>query len=117
MAYVSSELARAGAAVIAAPVAAKAAARDAIKSTVLQTAGPGGNFFTIHIATPLEHCEATDRKGIYSAARQGKLAGVAGVDEAYEAPERADLVVDLTQQTVPEIVTSKLSYIHPDPVC
>lgn len=109
LAYVTSELARAGAAVIAAPVAPKAASRDAIKSTVLQSAGPGGNFFTIHVATPLEHCEATDRKGVYSAARKGELTGVAGVDETYEAPERADLVVDLTQQSVPEIVTSEYS--------
>ncbi|KAI0700917.1 ATP-sulfurylase [Cytidiella melzeri] len=106
LAYVSAELARAGAAVIAAPVAPKASSRDAIKNTVLQTAGPGGNFFTIHVATPLEHCEATDRQGVYSAARQGQLSGVAGIDEAYETPERADLVVDMTQQSITEIVTS-----------
>lgn len=72
----------------------------------LQTAGPGGNFFTIHVATPLEHCEATDRKGVYSAARRGELSGVTGVNEAYEVPGRADLVVDMTQQTIAEIVTS-----------
>lgn len=76
---------------------------------MLQTAGSGGNIFTIHVATPLEHCEATDRRGVYRAARSGQLKGVAGVDEVYEAPERADLVVDLTQQTIPEIVTSTCS--------
>lgn len=92
---------------IVAPVAPKKASRDAIKETILQTAGPGGNFFTIHVATPLEHCEATDRKGVYAKAREGKYKGVAGVDEEYEAPERAELIVDLTKQSVPEIVTSK----------
>lgn len=107
LAFVSSELARAGAAVIAAPIAAKASSRDAIKDTVLQTAGPGSNFFTIHVCTPLEDCEATDRKGVYSAARRGELSGVAGVDEEYEAPERADLVVNTTEQSIPEIVTSE----------
>ncbi|KAF7790304.1 hypothetical protein EIP86_001258 [Pleurotus ostreatoroseus] len=104
--FVSAELARAGAAVIAAPVAPKAASRDAIKNTVLQTAGPGGNFFTIHVATPLAHCEATDRKGIYSQAHAGAVNGVAGVDETYEVPERADLTVDVTKQSIPEIVHS-----------
>ncbi|PSR72178.1 hypothetical protein PHLCEN_2v11970 [Hermanssonia centrifuga] len=106
LAFVSAELARAGAAVVAAPVAPKAASRDAIKDTVLQTAGPGGNFFTIHVATPLAHCEATDRAGVYKKARSGELKGVAGVDEVYETPERADLTVDLTKQSVPEIVHS-----------
>lgn len=106
LAFVASELARAGAAVIAAPIAPKRASRDAIKSTVLQSAGAGGNFFTIHVATPIEHCEAHDRKGVYAKARAGEYKGVAGVDEEYEVPEKADLTVDLTKESVPEIVTS-----------
>lgn len=105
--FVSAELARAGAAVITAPVAPKASSRDAIKNTVLQTAGPGGNFFTIHVATPVEHCEATDRKGVYKKARAGTIHGVAGIDETYEAPDRADLVIDVTKQSIPEAVHSK----------
>ncbi|KAI0093309.1 ATP-sulfurylase [Irpex rosettiformis] len=105
LAYVAAELARAGAAVIAAPIAPKAASRDTIKETVLQSGGPGGKFFTIPVNTPLEYCEATDRQGFYNSARQGKLSGVVGVDVVYEAPERAELVVDITQQSIPEIVT------------
>ncbi|KAI0344188.1 ATP-sulfurylase [Trametopsis cervina] len=106
LAFVASELARAGAAVIVAPIAPSSASRDAIKNTVLQSAGAGGNFFTIHVATPLEHCEASDRKGVYAKARTGEYKGVAGVNEEYESPERADLIVDLTKESVPEIVTS-----------
>ncbi|KAH9949575.1 ATP-sulfurylase [Amylocystis lapponica] len=104
--FVSAELARAGAAVVAAPIAPQRAARDAVKSTVLQTAGAGGNFFVVHVATPLAHCEATDRKGVYARARKGEISGVPGVDEVYEAPESADLTVDVTAQSVPEIVHS-----------
>ena len=78
-----------------------------IKNTVLQSAGPGGNFFTVHVATPLEHCEETDRKGMYARARSGELKGIAGVDEVYEAPERVDLTVDVTTQNIPEIVHSE----------
>ncbi|KAJ3519907.1 hypothetical protein NM688_g9234 [Phlebia brevispora] len=106
IAFVSAELARAGAAVVVAPDAAKAASRDALKNTVLQSAGPGGNFFTIHVATPLEHCESTDRKGVYKKARAGEIEGVAGVDEEYESPQQADLTVDVTKQSIPEIVHS-----------
>lgn len=105
--FVAAELARAGAAVIAAPIAAKQDTRSAIQGTVLQSAGAGANFFTIHVATPLEHCESTDRKGVYTSARKGDLKGIAGVDEEYEVPERADLTVDVTKQSVPEIVHSE----------
>jgi len=104
--FVAAELARAGAAVIAAPIAPQQVSRDLIKEIVLHSAGAGGNFFTVHVATPLEHCEANDRKGVYSRARAGELNGVAGVDVVYEAPDRADLTVNVTTQSIPEIVHS-----------
>ena len=107
MAFVSAELARAGAAVITAPSTAKEAARSALKETVLQSAGPGGNFFTIHVSTPLEQCESSDRSGLFAAARRGEFKGVAGVDEAFEAPARADLTVNLAEESVSEAVTSE----------
>lgn len=105
--FVSAELARAGAAVIAAPIAPHKASRDAITDTIIHTAGSGGNVFVVHVATPLEHCEEHDRKQVYKRARAGQLKGVAGVDVVYEAPERPDLTVDVTTQSIPEIVHSK----------
>ena len=107
LAFVSAELARAGAAVITAPSTPKEAARAALKETVLQSAGPGGNFFTIHVSTPLAACEERDRAGVYAAARRGELKGVPGVDEAFEAPAKADLTIDLTEESVSEAVTSE----------
>ncbi|KAI0081266.1 ATP-sulfurylase [Panus rudis PR-1116 ss-1] len=104
--FVAAELARAGAAVIAAPIAPSKASRDAIKDVVTHSAGAGANFFTIHVATPLEHCETYDRRGVYAKARAGELKHVPGIDETYEAPEKADLVVDVTTQSIPEIVHS-----------
>ena len=102
-----AELARAGAAVILAPIAPTQASRDALRHTVLNTAGPGGNFFTVHVATPLEHCEATDRKGVYARARKGEIKGLAGIDVEFEPVGKAELVVDVTTQNVPEIVHSE----------
>jgi len=112
--FVSAELARAGAAVIAAPIAPQQSSRDAIKDTVIHTAGAGGNFYTVHVATPLEHCELYDRKGVYARARAGELKGIAGVDEVYEAPERADLTVDASTQSIPEIVHSIVLLLEAD---
>ena len=111
--FVAAELARAGAAVVAAPIAPSQVARDAVKDTVIHTAGAGGNFFTIHVATPLEFCEAHDRRNVYSRARKGELRNVPGVDEEYETPERPDLTVDLSKQSVPEIVHSEWFSVPP----
>ena len=108
--YVSAELARAGAAVIAAPIAPRQESREAIKETVIHSAGAGSNFFTIHVATPLEQCEAQDRLHVYERARHGELKGVAGVDEIYETPENADLTVDPITQSIPEIVHSEYCF-------
>lgn len=33
----------------------------------------------VHVATPLDHCEKTDRSGRYKRARNGELKGFAGV--------------------------------------
>ncbi|KAK0498726.1 ATP-sulfurylase [Armillaria luteobubalina] len=105
-AFVAAELARAGAAVIAAPFDANEDTRQAAKDTILQSAGAGGNVFLIDVATPLEHCEKTDRKGIYAKARRGENTGFPGVDLEYERPSRADLTVDTVSQSIPEIVHS-----------
>ncbi|KIJ67962.1 hypothetical protein HYDPIDRAFT_83883 [Hydnomerulius pinastri MD-312] len=105
-AFVASELARAGAAVVAAPIAPEERSRAYFKDTVSSSAGAGGNFFLIHVATPLGHCESTDRRGVYAQARTGAIKGFVGVDTEYETPKKADLVVDVTTQNIPSIVHS-----------
>ncbi|KAG8827432.1 Sulfate adenylyltransferase [Serendipita sp. 401] len=106
IAFVAAELTRAGAAVIAAPIAPYESVRTAARDIVTQSGGAGGNFFLIHVATPLEFCERTDRKGAYARARRGEIKGFTGIDDVYETPKKADLTVDITQQTIPEIVHS-----------
>ena len=48
---------------------------------------PLGGFVEIHVATPLEVCEARDRKGLYAKARAGLIKEFTGIDDPYEAPE------------------------------
>ena len=50
-------------------------------------------FVEVFVDTPIEVCEARDVKGLYAKARAGELTGFTGVDDPYEAPEAADLVV------------------------
>ncbi|KAJ8293585.1 Sulfate adenylyltransferase [Rhodotorula toruloides] len=101
LAFVAAELSRAGAAVIATPIAPYDHSRKAAKAHIVQNGGAGGgNFFLVHVATPLEHCEKTDRRGVYAKARSGEIKGFTGIDDKYDAPTDADLVVDLSKQSV-----------------
>jgi sulfate adenylyltransferase len=79
IAFVSAELARAGAAVIAAPTAPYDHSRRAARQTIKTSGGSGGNFFLIHVATPLEECARTDRQGLYARARSGEIRGFTGI--------------------------------------
>ena len=100
IAFVAAELTRAGAAVIAAPIAPFEASRKAARETVSQY----GSFYLVHVATSLEYAEKTDKKGVYEKARRGEIKGFTGVDDPYEEPLKADLVVDVEKMTVRSIV-------------
>ena len=76
-----AELSKAGAAVIATPIAPYEHSRQALKSYIEKHGGAGGGtFFLIHVATPIEYCEKTDRRGIYARARKGEFKGFTGID-------------------------------------
>lgn len=115
IAFVAAELTRSGAAVIAAPIAPYTAGREAARETVQKTGG-SGNFYMIHIDTPLEVCEANDRRGNYAKARAGQIKGFTGVDSPYEAPtdDQINLRVDLTKMTVAEAVHSIVLLLEAD---
>ncbi|MFO1538076.1 MAG: adenylyl-sulfate kinase [Actinomycetota bacterium] len=53
----------------------------------------GLDFVEVFVDTPLAVCEDRDPKGLYARARAGELTGLTGVDDPYEAPTAADLVV------------------------
>lgn len=100
IAFVAGELTKAGAAVIAAPIAPYEDSREAARAHV----SARGSFFLVHVATPLEYCEKTDKRGVYKRARAGDIKGFTGVDDPYETPKNADLVVDVQKQSVRSIV-------------
>ena len=88
--YVAAEIARHGGIAICAPVAPYAAARDRVRRMVSEV----GDFLLIHVATPIEVCEARDRKGLYAQARAGLIGQFTGISDPYEEPVDADLVLD-----------------------
>ena len=63
------------------------------------------------MATPLEVCEQRDRKGLYAKARAGQLTGMTGIDDPYEEPTDADLVIDTSDMSVDEAVAVVLNHL------
>ncbi|KAL9125288.1 MAG: hypothetical protein Q9217_005484 [Psora testacea] len=100
IAFVASELTKAGAAVICAPIAPFEESRQSARETVSQN----GSFYLVHVATSLEYSEKTDKRGVYAKARRGEIKGFTGVDDPYEAPKEADLRVDLERMSVRSVV-------------
>lgn len=47
---------------------------------------------------PLAVCEQRDPKGLYKAARAGKIKGFTGIDDPYEEPENPELVIEVSKE-------------------
>jgi sulfate adenylyltransferase len=105
--YVASEIARHGGIAICAPIAPFAAARAQVREMVSET----GDFLLIHVATPVEVCEARDRKGLYAKARAGLIDHFTGVSDPYEEPADADLVIDTSAMSRPEATAAVLGLL------
>ena len=64
--------------------------RDQIRALHAEAGLP---FHEVFVDTPIELCEQRDPKGLYAKARAGELTGFTGIDDPYEPPERAELVL------------------------
>ena len=56
-----------------------------------------GEYFEVHIDTPLAEAERRDVKGLYAKARAGKLANFTGIGSPYEAPQSPEIRIDTTR--------------------
>ncbi|MCA9632598.1 MAG: adenylyl-sulfate kinase, partial [Myxococcales bacterium] len=95
----------AGAVVISAFISPYRADRDRVRG-LLQV----GEFLEVHVAAPLEVCEARDPKGLYAKARAGGLANFTGIDAPYEPPSAPELVLP-THELSPDQSTAQLEQL------
>jgi sulfate adenylyltransferase len=101
--YVASLVAHHGGIALAAPIAPFASGRARVRELA---EAAGAAFVLVHVSTPLEVCEARDRKGLYAKARRGEIPDFTGISSPYEAPDDADLVVDTSVTDVPDAVAA-----------
>jgi sulfate adenylyltransferase len=106
--YVASEITKNGGIAICAPIAPYDSVRKEVRSMI----EPRGGFILVHVATPVEVCEARDRKGLYAKARAGIIPEFTGVSDPYEAPADADVEIDTTTTTPEEAAQSILLHLE-----
>ncbi len=112
--FVASEITKNRGIAICAPIAPYTNARRQVREMI----SPQGGFLEVYASTSIEVCESRDRKGLYAKARAGIIKGFTGIDDPYEVPEKAEIVID-TKDLSPDlaahrilITLEKLGYIR-----
>ncbi len=101
--FVASEITKNRGIAICAPIAPYEADRQFNRELISQY----GGYLEVYVNTPLEVCERRDPKGLYAKARQGLIKQVTGIDDPYEAPTNAEIVVDSSCED-PEILAQEI---------
>ncbi len=109
--WVAALVAEHGGIAIAAPIAPYAEMRAEMRDRVEKV----GRFVLVHVATPLEVCEARDRKGLYAKARAGEIKEFTGISDPYDEPTDADVVVtpDQSPEEAALAILTALSTVAP----
>jgi adenylylsulfate kinase len=95
--WVASRITRHGGAVIAAAISPYEETRQKARATVEEF----GPFVEVYVSASVDECARRDVNGLYAKAFAGEIKGFTGVDDPYEAPSNAEIVVD-TESTEPE---------------
>lgn len=95
--WVASRLVRHGAAVICAAISPYTETRATARELVEEF----GPFVEVYVKASVEECARRDVKGLYEKAFAGEIKGFTGVDDPYEEPENAEIVID-TEELSPE---------------
>jgi adenylylsulfate kinase len=106
--WVARLLASHGVVVLVPVIAPYAEARNAVRAAHQAAEVP---FAEVFVSTSLDVAEQRDVKGLYAKARRGELTGMTGVDDPYERPEAAELVLDTAQVDLDSSVEQALAMV------
>src|SRR4051794_12204825 len=68
--------------------------RDAVRAMM-----PPGDFVEVYVKASIAAAERRDPKGLYKKARAGEIKGFTGIDDPYEEPEQAEVVLETEKQS------------------
>jgi adenylylsulfate kinase len=69
-------------------------------------------FIEVFVDTPIDVCEQRDPKGLYKKARAGEIKGFTGIDDPYEPPLKAELVLRPATMSVEDSVQACLELLR-----
>ena len=81
--------------------------RDAVRAMLAP-----GQFVEVYVRAPLSVCEQRDPKGLYKKARAGEIIGFTGIDDPYEEPLKAELVVDSASQAAEQLADQVIGWLE-----
>jgi adenylylsulfate kinase len=67
-----------------------------------------GDFVEVFVSCPLEKLVERDTKGLYKKALAGEIDNFTGVNDPYEEPENAEIILETEKETVEESVAKVL---------
>lgn len=104
--FVAGEIARHNGTVICAAISPYRATRNEARKM-----SGDDRFVEIWVNTPLEVCEQRDIKGLYAKARRGEIKGFTGIDDPYEEPRNAEIVLNTVDTTPDENARFIIGYL------
>ena len=81
--------------------------RDKVRDTLNE-----GEFIEVFVDAPIEICEQRDPKGLYKKARAGEIKGFTGIDDPYEEPKAAEVVLSAAEKTPDVLAAEIVSYLR-----
>ena len=103
--WVAERLTYHGAAVIVSAISPYRAIRDQVRARIPR-------FVEVWVSCPVEVCAQRDVKGLYEKAFRGEITGFTGVDDPYEPPEHAEVVVETDRMTPEECLTQVVARLE-----
>ena len=70
------------------------------------------NNIVVYIKADVETCKKRDYKGAYAKALSGEYKNFSGVDDVYEEPQHAEIVIDTDKLTVDDAVSIIIKYVN-----
>jgi len=71
------------------------------------------NNIIVYVKADIDSCKARDYKGVYAKAEAGGLQNFSGVNDVYEEPQYAEIVIDTDKLSIEESVEIIIKYVNP----
>jgi adenylyl-sulfate kinase len=103
--FVAKLLSRNGAVAITAAISPYRELRDEMRRAI-------GRFVEVYVQCPIEVLTERDVKGLYKKALAGEIKHFTGVDDPYEAPAKAEIVIESDKESVEESVAKIITTLE-----